>query len=126
VTRRITVGDSRRAFHVKRDHNREHPETPKETGGARGSKWIERARAGRGVDRSRGGNLVAGHDLQNRARGSRAWLFFRRRRVSCGLAEGTGSVPTRFWPSTPVDERTGLSEAFSRLFKGKELCRYID
>ena len=26
-----------------------------------------------GVDRSRGGNLVAGHDLQNRARGSRAW-----------------------------------------------------
>ena len=26
-----------------------------------------------GVDRSRGGNLVAGHDLQNRVRGSRAW-----------------------------------------------------
>ena len=48
MTRRITVGDSRRAFHVKRDHNREHPETPKETSGARGSKWIERARAGRG------------------------------------------------------------------------------
>lgn len=126
MTRRITVGDSRRAFHVKRGHNREHPETPKETRAVLADPSGLSERVLGGVDRSRGGNLVAGHDLQNRARGSRAWLFFRRRRVSCGLAEGTGSVPTRFWPSTPVDERTGLSEAFSRLFKGKELCRYID
>lgn len=52
---------------------------------------------------------------------------FCRRRVSCGLAEGgAGSGPAQFWPSVPVDERTGLSEAFSHLFKGKELCRYID
>ena len=80
MIRRITVGDFRRAFHVKRGHNREHPE--------------RNGRRSGGVDRSRGGNLVAGHDLQNRARGSRAWLFFRRRRVSCGLAEGAGSVPT--------------------------------
>jgi len=57
---------------VKRGHNREHPETPKETVGIRGSRWIERACAG-GVDRSRGGSLVAGHDLRYKARGSRAW-----------------------------------------------------
>ena len=28
-----------------------------------------------GVDRSRGGSLVAGHDLRYKARGSRAWGF---------------------------------------------------
>ena len=39
---------------------------------------------------------------------------------------GAGSGPAQFWPSAPVNERMGLSEAFSHLFKGKELCRYIN
>lgn len=43
-----------------------------------------------------------------------------------GFVRSRRGGPARFWPSAPVDERTGLSEAFSHLFKGKELCRYID
>lgn len=61
MIRRITVGDFRRAFHVKRGHNREHPE--------------RNGRRSGGVDRSRGGNLVAGHDLRNGAWGSRAFRW---------------------------------------------------
>ena len=79
-----------------------------------------------GVDRSRGGSLVAGHDLRYKARGSRAWGLSAGGGLRAVSPRGAGSGPARFWPSAPVDERTGLSEAFSHLFKGKELCRYID
>ena len=99
MIRRITVGDFRRAFHVKRGHNREHPETPKETGGARGSKWIERARAGRG-----------GPVAWRKPRG-RAWPSEQGPGFPCldlPLEEGFvrsrrggGSGSARFWPSAP-------------------------
>lgn len=60
MTRRITVGDSRRAFHVKRGHNREHPERD---GRRSWIQVIERAHTERdGLVRD-GGSVVVGHDL---------------------------------------------------------------
>lgn len=125
MIRRITVGDFRRAFHVKRDHNREHPETPKETSGARGSKWIERARAGRG-----------GPVAWRKPRG-RAWPSvqgpgfpclgaFRRRRASCGLVEGAARGWLDFGQVRPSMSEQACQKPFLAYLQGKELCRYID
>lgn len=113
MTCRIRVGDSCQAFHVKRDHNREHPETPKETDGVRGSKWIERARAGLGGPVAR---------QKPRGRGSRAWAF-RWRRASCGLAEGVARGRLDFGQVRPSMSERACQKPFLSYLKVKS---YVD
>lgn len=93
MTRRITVGDSRRAFHVKRGHNREHPETPKETRAVLADPSGLSERVLGWVDRSRGRSLVAGVPVPGpsaggglRAVSPRGWL-------------GVGSILAKCAPS---------------------------